>query len=183
MKFQRTESELVFEPGFLQVYKDTVSSSDDTFTRYRVHHPGAVVVVPVRKGKAVLVEQYRSALDAQVLEAVAGKFDVPGEPPTETAQRELAEEVGLRAGRFVKLCDFFNSPGFTDQHNHVYLALDLEEVPRTPHGPEEEAMQTVEIELDSIEELIVTGRLVCASAIVGLLLARSYLAGEFAGIS
>ena len=80
-------------------------------------HPGAVVVVPVdADGNALLVRQYRVAAGRDLLEVPAGKRDVPGEPPEVTASRELEEEIGRRAGRLRLLCEFFNSPGFTDEH-------------------------------------------------------------------
>ena len=37
-----------------------------------------------------------------------------GEPTEVTAARELAEEVGRRAGRLDLLARFYNSPGFTE---------------------------------------------------------------------
>ena len=54
-----------------------------------------------RRGAAsvVLVDQYRPAFDATMLELPAGMRDVDGEPPEETARRELAEEIGYAAGR------------------------------------------------------------------------------------
>ena len=42
--------------------------------------------------------QYRAALDRLMLEIPAGKRDVAGEPPEDTARRELPEEVGFGAG-------------------------------------------------------------------------------------
>ena len=46
----------------------------------------------------VLVRQYRPALDRDLVEIPAGMRDVDGEAPEQTAQRELAEEVGLAGG-------------------------------------------------------------------------------------
>ncbi len=101
------------------------------FERDVVHHPGAVSVVPIIDGGAsghqvILVRQYRAAIDAELLEIVAGKRDVAGEPPEVTARRELAEEVGMVAGRMELLAEFYNSPGFCDEHSCVFLGLDLE---------------------------------------------------------
>ena len=81
--------------------------------------PGAVGVVPILfdaegKPSVVLVRQYRAALDAELLEIPAGMRDVEGEPPEITARRELAEEVGLAAGRLELLTVFHNSAGMTD---------------------------------------------------------------------
>ena len=63
-------------------------------------------VVPLLDdGTVSLVRQYRAALDHDLLEIPAGMRDVEGEPPEVTADRELAEEVGLRAGRLELLAD------------------------------------------------------------------------------
>jgi hypothetical protein len=64
-----------------------VSPSGVTFERDLVHHPGAVSVVPVDGDEAVLVRQYRAAVDHEVLEIPAGKRDVADEPPEVTARR------------------------------------------------------------------------------------------------
>ena len=74
------------------------------FERHIVRSPGAVAVVPLlfdAEGTrpVVLVDQYRPALDRTMLEMPAGMRDVDGEPPEETARRELAEEIGFAAGQ------------------------------------------------------------------------------------
>jgi ADP-ribose pyrophosphatase len=148
------------------------------FEREVVHHPGAVSVVPVvDEGNAVLmVRQYRAAIDAMLLEIPAGKRDVAGEPPETTARRELEEEVGMRAGRLEKLAEFYNSPGFCDEHSHVFLALDLEPCPSSAHSEEEAHMTIEKIALDDVPGLIARGAIVDAKSIIGLCLAREALA-------
>jgi len=147
------------------------------FSRDIVHHPGAVSVVAVDfDGRAVLLRQFRSAIEAELLEIPAGKRDVDGEEPAVTAARELAEEVGLKAAHMELLAEFYNSPGFCDEHSYVYLATDLTEVPAAPVGVEEEWMQVERIPLDDIPGLISSGELVDAKSIIGLLAARERLA-------
>src|SRR5262245_32483858 len=81
-----------------------------------VRHPGAVAVVPLHEdGTVTLVEQFRAALDRDLIELPAGIRDVDGEADAVTANRELAEEVGLHATRLEHLVTFHNSPGFTDE--------------------------------------------------------------------
>ena len=123
-----------------------------------------------------MVRQYRAAIDADLLEIPAGKRDVEGEPPEETARRELEEEVGMRAGRLQKLAEFYNSPGFSDERSWVFLALDLEASQISAHSPEEEAMEIERVALDEVPMLIKSGRLVDAKSIIGLCLARDALA-------
>jgi ADP-ribose pyrophosphatase len=152
-----------------------VSPSGTEFQREIVHHPGAVSVVPVDGDEVVLVRQYRAAVDEEVLEIPAGKRDVEGEAPEVTAQRELAEEVGLHAGTLEKLAEFYNSLGFSDEHSHVYLGTDLTEVPKDLQGVEEEHMTIERIRLDDVPALIAARELVDAKTVIGLLLARERL--------
>ena len=149
----------------------------EEFDRDVVHHPGAVSCVPIVDGThVVMVRQYRAAIEADLLEIPAGKRDVEGEAPELTAHRELEEEVGMRAGRLVKLAEFYNSPGFTDEHSFVYMGLDLTEVGSAdPQGPEERVMTIERVALADIPALIATGRLMDAKSIIGISLAREAL--------
>jgi 8-oxo-dGTP pyrophosphatase MutT (NUDIX family) len=148
------------------------------FERDIVHHPGAVSVVPVvDEGTAVLlVRQYRAAVDGVLLEIPAGKRDVADEPPALTARRELEEEVGMRAGRLEKLAEFYNSPGFCDEHSHVFMALDLSPCPPSAQGIEEEHMTIERVSLEDVPGLVSGGQIVDAKTIIGLCLAREALA-------
>ncbi|MDQ1444127.1 MAG: ADP-ribose pyrophosphatase, partial [Acidimicrobiaceae bacterium] len=110
-----------------------------------------------------------------LLEIPAGKRDVADEPPEETARRELEEEVGMRAGRLEKLAEFYNSPGFCDEHSFVYMALDLDPVPLSAQSIEEQHMTIERVALDDVPSLIATGELVDAKSIIGLCLAREAL--------
>ena len=147
------------------------------FERDIVHHPGAVSVVPVLDGGAtvLLVRQYRAAMDRELLEVPAGKRDVAGEAPEITAGRELEEEVGMRAGRLQKLAEFYNSPGFCDEHSHVYMGLDLEPCQASAQGVEETHMTMERVAMVDVPAMIAAGAIVDAKTIIGLCLARQAL--------
>ena len=149
------------------------------FERDIVHHPGAVVVVPLTAVDTVLmVRQFRAAVGADLLEIPAGKRDVQGEPTELTAARELAEEVGRQAGRLDLLARFYNSPGFSDELSWLYLARDLTEVPESRQGAEEEHMTVEEVPLANVQAMITAGQIVDAKSIIGLTLTRSVRDGE-----
>ena len=99
-------------------------------SRDKVWHPGAVGILAVDDTHVWLCRQPREAANlAASLEIPAGKRDVPGEPPLETAKRELVEEVGKDAAVWRELFTFCSSPGFSDERIWLYLATDLSDAP------------------------------------------------------
>ena len=176
--FRRVNERELFKGSLISVAEGTFEAPDgSTFQRDVVHHPGAVSVVPIlgASDEVILVRQYRAPVDRVLLEIPAGKRDVASEPPEETARRELVEEVGMRAGRLEPLAEFFNSPGFCDEHSFVYLALDLEPCPSDLQGIEEQHMTVERVALDDVALLIRTGAIMDAKTIIGLALAREAL--------
>ena len=102
----------------------------EVVTREKVSHPGAVGIIAIDDTHVWLTRQPREVVGAPAsLEIPAGKLDVAGEEPLATAQRELAEEVGLRAGRWEEIKVFYTSPGFSDERVWLFLAMDLSEAP------------------------------------------------------
>ncbi|MDQ3107872.1 MAG: NUDIX hydrolase [Actinomycetota bacterium] len=177
--FRKLDERLLHQGHRISLGRATYEAPDGTtFERDVVHHPGAVGVVPVvDEGTAVLlVRQYRSAVDAELLEIPAGLRDVAGEPPIETARRELIEEVGMRAGRVEMLCAFHNSPGFCDEVVHVFAAFDLEPCELDRQGIEEQHMTIEKVALDDVSAMIAAGTITDAKTVIGLTLVARLLA-------
>ena len=172
LTFRKVDEREIYSGYVISVASGTFEAPDGTtFERDVVHHPGAVSVVPLLDdGTVLLVRQYRAPVDRFLLEIPAGKRDVSGEPPEVTAHRELEEEVGYRAGRMDKLCEFFNSPGFADEWSHVFLARSLTPCAVDAQGVEEEHMTIEQVPLASVPALIAAGELRDAKTIIGLLL-------------
>ena len=143
----------------------------DLMSRDIVHHRGAVAVVAVDGDEIVLLRQYRTPVEGDVLEIPAGTRDVGGEDPADTARRELAEEAGLACDSLEELGTFFNSPGFCDELSHLFLATGLRPVPREPDGAEEEWMTIERVSLEEAEAMIDRGEIRDAKTIIGVLLA------------
>lgn len=169
-------SETVFDGHVISLRRDTVAMpGGGDSVREVVTHPGAVAVVAVDdEGRVVLLRQYRHPVGRYLWELPAGLRDADGEPPLETAKRELAEEVLLAAERWSLLTTTFSSPGFSDELVLVYLAEGLSDVAR-PEGftvEHEELDMTVErVPLADAVQRVFDGDIRNAAAVVGVLAA------------
>jgi len=172
--------------GFSQVRIDVLAGPGGvTFEREIVEHPDAVAMVAVDEfGRVLFVRQYRHPVGAPLLEIPAGTLDVPGERPADAAQRELIEEVGVRAQRIVPLGRMWNSAGWCDERTWFFLALDLRAA-AAPDGfvaQDEEASMSIErIGLDEALAMVADGRIDDAKTVVGLLRASVHLGGLVGG--
>lgn len=176
MSFRKVGERPLFDGGFVHVALATFEGPDgSTFDREVVRHRGAVAVVALTADgrRAVLVRQFRPSIEADLLEIPAGMRDVDGEPPEDTARRELEEEAGLRAvGPLEHLTTYVVAVGMTDEELVIYLCRETEPCAARPQSAEEELMEVVEVALDDVPAMIADGRLRDGKTIVGLLLAR-----------
>jgi ADP-ribose pyrophosphatase len=139
------------------------------FERNVVRHAGAVGVVPYHEdGTVTLLTQFRASIEADLIELPAGMRDVEGEPDIETAERELEEEAGLRAGKLEPLVRFHNAPGYSDEWVQLYLATDLTEVADDRQGIEEQVMTVERVPLAEALAWCDEGRITDAKTIIGL---------------
>ena len=117
---------LVFDGNLLKVHRDTVRLPDGTQgQREYIRHPGAVAIVALfEDGTIVLERQFRYPNRRVFLEIPAGKLE-PGEPPLETAQRELLEETGYVADQWIRIGVMHTAIGYTDEAIELFLARQL----------------------------------------------------------
>ncbi len=97
----------------------------------RVKATGVVAIVAVTaEGELLLTEQYRRSVDGRVIDlpaGLAGDVEATEELAT-AAQRELLEETGYDARRFVRLADSPTSPGLTTETVTFFRATNLKKV-------------------------------------------------------
>ncbi len=151
-------------------------SRPDLVRRDFLEHPGAVGALALDDtGRVLLIRQYRHAVGHQLWELPAGTRDEDGEPPVRTAQRELLEEAGYRAERWLTLADFFPSAGFSTERIQVFLACGLTEVPADKidfvRVHEEADLPIAWLPLDDAAAAVMAGRLHNSVTVVGVLAA------------
>ncbi len=143
----------------------------------RTNSKGIVVVVPVKEGPStvrgtqggtsfppvrpptvtspprrefVFVRHWRPAVEGWVMEFPAGLND-RDETLEEVARRELIEETGYLAERFIPLGTFPASGGISSEKLTCYLALNLTQIGKRELEPLEE-LEVIEIPFDSVKE-------------------------------
>jgi ADP-ribose pyrophosphatase len=133
-----------------------------------VLHRGAVAMVPmVDRDHVCLVKNQRIAIGRTLVEIPAGTID-EGESPDQTAERELAEETGFRAGRITPLCDWYVSPGVMTERMFLYLCEDLT-LGQTDHQADERLEPEIVSWTDAIA-MLRDGRIQDAKSMLGLLI-------------
>ena len=169
MGFEPVGKEIVFEGTIATVSLARYRHADgEEVAREKVPHPGAVGILAIDDRQVWLTRQPREVVGQEAsLEIPAGKLDVPGEPPLETAKRELAEEIGKQAGQWEELTDYYSSPGFTDERVWLYLATDLSEASEVGEAEEDERIEIVPWRLDQLDDAI--RQCADAKSLIGLL--------------
>ena len=89
--------------------------------REMVEHPGGAAVLAEYEGKIAFVRQFRYPYGEIILELPAGKLE-KGEAPVRTVERELSEETGLKAERFLPLGEIYPTPGYTNEKLYLFKA-------------------------------------------------------------
>ena len=163
------DGELLLETRRFRVERVTFpSSAGGTVQREIVRHPGSVVILPVLDdGRICLIRNYRPSVDQRLIELPAGTRE-PGEPPEETAARELEEETGYRAGRIERITSFLAAPGILDEEMILYRAEQLTAGP--PRREPGEEMENLLVTMAEAHAMIDRGEIRDAKTLLGLLL-------------
>lgn len=160
---QLVSSEAVFDGMIWQVRRDRfrTGGDGDVLVREYLDHTGAVAVLAMDdRDRVLLIQQYRHAIRMRDWELPAGLLDVEGEPPLLTAKRELAEEADMVAERWALLCEFFTSPGASNEALRVYLARDVSAAPETfVREGEEAGIVQRWVDLDEAVDAVLTRRI------------------------
>jgi 8-oxo-dGTP pyrophosphatase MutT (NUDIX family) len=174
MTYPVQQSRAIYDGQIIAVRVDTVQMPDGSSTdREIVRHADSVAVVALDdQQRVLLIRQYRHPVGRKLWELPAGLRDKEGEPPLETARRELAEETGIRAATWVTLVDLHPSPGMSTEVVRVYLATELDVEDRAGDAAgEEKDLEQRWLPLQLAHEKVLSGAITNGLAVAGLLAA------------
>ncbi len=136
----------------------------------------AVLIVPVTDEGEVLTIREPSTAFGEPVQLLPGGELTPGEQPDACANRELQEEIGLRAGRLDFLGELRPFSKYLTVRVQVFLARDL--VPNRLQGDEGYEIEIIPLPIEAMGEAIRRGQLKDAPSCAALFLAREFIQNE-----
>ena len=137
---------------------------------------GAVMIIPmIDEQQMLLISEYSCGTHKYELGFPKGLID-PGESAQQAAQRELMEEVGYGAKKWVELKNVSLAPGYFDAQMTILLAFDL--FPSKLEGDEPEPLEVVQWPMSQYQELLTHPDFSESRSVAGLLLAQNWISNN-----
>jgi ADP-ribose pyrophosphatase len=140
------------------VEQEIILPTGKTIIHTTIQHPGAAVILPITDcGNIIVINQFRPSLNKWLLELPAGTIEA-NETAINCAQRELEEETGFCAEKFINLGQITPLAGFCDEIQHLFVAKKLTKRSRL-ECDDDEVIEVLEMSLIELEKRIVSGEL------------------------
>lgn len=156
---KQLNAEYMYKGKIINLRRDTaLLPNGDTGVREVVEHPGGVCVAALTDdGEILMVRQFRYPYFENVLEIPAGKRDRGNESPLECGIRELREETGAVAEKYVSLGELYPTPGYCNEVIYMYAATELKFGEQ--QLDEDEFLSVEKIPLERATEMILSGEI------------------------
>lgn len=131
------ETKQAYRDAFVDVTLDNVTRPDGKAGQHVVVQlkAGVCVLAIDDQNRVHLTQEFHYGIGRDSIEAVSGGIE-PGEIPLECAQRELREEIGLKADHWELLTTIDPFTTVVVSPTQLYVVRGLTEVPTSPEGTE-----------------------------------------------
>jgi len=159
----------IYDNNWLTVtHFDVINPSGGKGIYGKVHFKNiAIGIVPLDEYmNTYLVGQYRFPIEQYSWEIPEGGGPL-NDDPLHSAQRELLEEAGLKAVRWIKILDMHLSNSVSDEACAVYIATGLSQHSAMPE--ETEQLLIKKIPFDEVYQMVQTGKITDAVTVAAVL--------------
>jgi len=160
--------DVVYHDPWLKVTRDQVTRPDGSPGTYCISHikAGVCVLAMDENNVCHLTDEFHYAVGRNTLECVSGGID-SGEDPLETAQRELAEEIGLKAGKWTDLGKVDPFTAIANSPTRLWLAEDL--TPTATNPDASEIIRCVKMPFIEVVQRVWSGEITHAPSVATIL--------------
>jgi rSAM/selenodomain-associated transferase 1 len=166
--WKTTSTRPIYQNRWLSLREDLVEMPNGRTTIYGVVSCGECVgVLPFLDPDTVLlVRQYRYVAGRPTWEMPTGGVHA-GESVEAAAQRELAEEIGYRAGRLTRVSTYHTSKSVVDETAHLFLGEEMVQLALPPD--ETEFIEVRPFAFREVLERVLSGEIVDSMTIIAVL--------------
>lgn len=167
--WQKLSGKLIYDNSWIRVEEDQVINPTGGRGIYgKVHFKNkAIGIIPLDEYQNTwLVGQYRYALDEYSWEIPMGGGPI-GQDILISAQRELKEETGLIALRWIQIMRIHTSNSVTDEEGFIFLAEELTE--GKPAFDETEELVLKKLPFAEALEMVMQGKITDSLSVAGIL--------------
>lgn len=156
---KQLKAEYLYKGRIINVRRDEAELPNGmTALREVIEHPGGVCVAALTdENEVLMVSQYRYPYSEVIMEIPAGKRDSKDENPLECGIRELKEETGAVAKKFIFLGELYPTPGYCGEIIWLYAATGLTFGEQNPD--EDEFLTVQKIPLEKAVDMIMSGEI------------------------
>lgn len=160
----------IYRNRWLALREDLAELPDGRTTIYGVVTCGECVgILPFLDPETVLlIRQYRYVAGRMTWEMPTGGVHA-GESLEGAAQRELAEEIGYRAGRLTPISTYHTSKSVLDETAHLFLGEGMERLALPPD--ETEFIEVRTFPFAEVLRMVLAGEILDSMTIIAVLLA------------
>lgn len=154
--WKRNKSTKIADCRVFSVREDECETEDGgkKSTFFVIENPDWVNVIALTPdNKVVLIEQFRHGTGETILEIPGGIIDAEDAEPLDAARRELLEETGYAAEKWISLGKSRPNPAIQNNTIYHFLALDAEPAADVKFD-EHESVLTKLVDLSEIDRLI-----------------------------
>lgn len=164
----------MYKNPWIRVREDSVIRPDGTRGIFGVIEmkTGSSVLALTDNNQVYLVKEYKYGIGKYSTELMSGALE-DKETPLAAAKRELKEEIGLKASRWINLGVINPFTTVVHSPNYLFLALGVKEGNGSPDGGE--VLQILKVPFQKAVDMVLYGKITHAASCVLILKAWHYM--------